>query len=198
MKPRSEARSELRKRRENEALVRCGMPIHCRCNIIIEYAAATIDNSLMSSVCLPVPPRPARRPTCRIVVPIGLPASRQIAAVAHIRLCTIRAVVLSALAGAGITTAVPYALQRPLSGQRAGRHRVKSDGYSVCVVLPPPVFRQIHRRANARGWTVAHFVRVALKDAGFAIGVDELVVDRRRRGFRTPRRHYAMGGSETG
>ena len=168
------------------------MPIHCRCNIFIEYAAATLDNSLMSSGCLPTHQRRARRPTYRIVVPIGLPAGRQIAAAADARACTIRSVVLSALARGGITSAAAYSQQTPFSGERAGRHRVKSDSYCISVVLPPPVFREIHRRVKARGWTVAHLVRLALKSAGFAISTRELVIDRRRKGFRTPRRHYAM------
>jgi hypothetical protein len=136
--------------------------------------------------------RPRLHPrSIRLIVPLGSAGAAALRARSVSGETSIRSIVLEALAGAGL---VPKEEVEALIAGRhtgAGRRRQKADDYEISVDLPLAAIERLRETAQRRGVSLNYLVRAALAKHAIPIGADELVADRRKRGSRTPRSHYA-------
>lgn len=140
--------------------------------------------------------RPRLEPrSTRLIVPLGNAGAVALHGLAMATGRSIRSIVLEALEQEGLVQrALAMDAIRP-NGMRtgAGRPRQKTDGYEISVELPLEMIEELRHTAQRRGVSIIFLVRAALDKVGIPVEPHELLTDRRRRGMRTPRRHYAEG-----
>lgn len=133
--------------------------------------------------------RKRRRPRHGGFVRLGvvLPAAvmAQVRATARHSGKTLRRLVLEALSSIGI--AVPANTLPGLPGY----DREPGTGPQLCVHLPVGVMRQLVRLQARRRCARRTLVLEALQILGIAVAASDIVPDRRKGVFRTPRGHYA-------
>lgn len=139
--------------------------------------------------------RPRLHPrSIRLIVPLGSEGAAALRARSVAEDRSIRSIVIDAVSRAGLLSALEEDEARR-HGRRtgAGRPARKSDGYEISVDLPPNVMERLREVAQRRGVSIGHLVLKALLKTGIPILPHELLPDRRKRGCRTPRTHYANG-----
>lgn len=128
----------------------------------------------------------------RLIVPLGEQGAAALHAQSVVENRSIKSIVLTALSEHG-GIVVAHATSGTGGRTGAGRRRVKSEGYEISVDLPGEVMEQLRELAQRRHVGIGYLVLRALLAAGVPVEPSELVADRRQRGTRTPRRHYAHG-----